>query len=164
MRILGMLVAAATAALAGCASIDGSSLVPNKSTAAEVEALMGAPAERLERANGERVLYYPRTRQVYAVVLGKDGLVRAVEERITKSNIAKLVAGQTATKDVRELFGSPERAVRMERQQRDVWEYTYRYYDEYRVLWVQYSADGLVREVLDMIDYSAYPPSGPALP
>lgn len=164
MRIFGMLVAAATAALAGCASMDGSSLVPNKSTAAEVEALMGAPAERLERADGSRVLYYPRARQTYAVVLGKDGLVRAVEERVTRANIAKLVAGQTATKEVRELFGPPERAVRMERLQRDVWEYPYRYYDEYRVLWVQFSGDGLVREVLDMLDWSAYPPSGPSLP
>lgn len=164
MRNFRILAAAAAAVLAGCASVDGSSLVPNKSTAADVEALMGAPAERLERAGGERVLYYPRVRQTYAVVLGKDGLVRSVEERITRQNIAKLVAGQTPTREVRELFGPPERAVRMDRLQRDVWEYTYRYYDEYRVLWVQFSGDGLVREVLDMLDWSAYPPSGPAMP
>ena len=86
------------------------------------------------------------------------------DPRVNKDNIARLVAGKSTTAQVREIFGPPKRAVRMERQQRDVWEYTYRYYDEYRVLWVQFSGDGLVREVLDMLDWSAYPPSGPSMP
>ena len=39
--------AVAAAILAGCASFDGRGLEPGKSSAAEVVALMGAPAEKL---------------------------------------------------------------------------------------------------------------------
>lgn len=44
---------------AGCEAYSGYTLVPGKSTSAEVEATMGAPAEKLER-DGETVWYYPR--------------------------------------------------------------------------------------------------------
>ena len=158
-----IIAVAAILALAGCASYDGHTLVASKSTAADVETLMGVPAERLERAGGERVWYYPRMRETYAVVLGPDNLVRAVEPRRTRENFARLVVG-TPTKQVREILGPPERIVRMDQQQRDSHEYQYRYYDEYRVVWVQFSYDGAVKEVLDMLDYSAYPPSGPSMP
>ncbi len=43
---------AVAALLAGCASFDGRGLAPGKSTAAEVEALMGAPAEKLSLPDG----------------------------------------------------------------------------------------------------------------
>ena len=158
-----IIAVAAILALAGCASYDGHTLVASKSTAADVETLMGAPAERLERAGGEKVWFYPRMRETYAVVIGQDNLVRAVEPRRTRENFAKMLPG-TPVKQVRELLGPPERIVRMDNQQRDVLEYLYRYYDEYRVVWVQLSYDGAVKEVLDMLDYSAYPPSGPSLP
>jgi len=158
----GILALTVLVLAAGCASYNGSSLVPGKSTAAEVEALMGVPAERLQRPNGERVLYYPRSRETYAVVLGSDGLVRAVEPRLLKSSLSKLVPGVTTAKEVRELFGPPQQVTQLARQQREVWEYLYQHYEEFRVIWVQYSPDGLVREVLDMIDWAAYPPSGDA--
>ena len=148
---------------AGCASFDGHTLVPGKATAPEVEALMGSPAAVVEGDEGTRTLYYPRGpsgRQTFAVRLGKDGVVQSVEQRLTRENFARLVSGTTTMKEVRELLGPTWNAVRYERQQRDVWEYTYRHYEEYRVLWVQFSYDGVVQEVMDMLDYSAYPPSG----
>jgi hypothetical protein len=149
---------------AGCASHDGSSLIAGKSTAAEAEALMGPPAERLETADGGRTLYYPRGRQTYAVEVGRDGLVRAVTPRLTQQNLKALVAGSSSTKDVRAVLGPPDRVTRMSRLERDVWEYPYRNYEEYRVIWVQFSQDGIVREVLDMLDWTMYSPSGPSLP
>ncbi|MSQ54996.1 MAG: hypothetical protein EXR31_06470 [Betaproteobacteria bacterium] len=158
--ILALAAAAAVALAAGCASFDGSSLVPGKSTAAEAEALMGAPAERLETAGGGRVLYYPHVRETYAVVVGPDGLVRAVERRRTSANLAKLVPGATTAKLVREIFGPPGLAARNDRQQHDVWEYQYMNGEEYRVIWVQFSFDGVVREVLDALDWSMYSQSG----
>ena len=45
--------------LAGCASLDGSGLVPGTSTAADVQAQMGAPAERLPAPGGGSVWWYP---------------------------------------------------------------------------------------------------------
>ncbi len=159
--ILGAVAITAAALAAGCASFDGSSLVPGKSTAAEAEALMGAPAERLETAGGAKVLFYPQVRETYAVVVGTDGLVRTVERRRTSANLAKLVPGTTSSKQVREIFGPPGHEARSDRQRRDVWEYPYMKGEEYRVIWVQFSLDGVVREVLDVLDWSMYSQSGP---
>lgn len=159
-----ILVLAAALLVAGCASYDGSSLIPNKSTAAEAEALMGVPAERMDRADGGKTLYYMRARQTYAVEVGPNGLVRSVEARRDRQSTRKLVAGTSTTKDVRALYGPPEAVSKLPRLERDVWEYEYRDYEEYRVIWVQFSYDGVVREVMDMVDWRMYAPSGPSLP
>ncbi len=162
MKAIIAFAACATAALlAGCASFDGSSLVAGKSTAAEVESLMGAPAERLEQANGERVWFYPRLRETFAVVLHSNGTVKAVEPRRLQANLARLQAGKSTSKDVRALFGPPQQVSRLDRQQREIWEYLYTHYQEYRVIWFQFSADGVMRETLDMIDYPSYPGDTP---
>jgi hypothetical protein len=154
----------ALALLPGCASYSGSSLVAGRSTAAEVEALMGNPAERVETPGGGSVLYYPRGpfgRVTYAVVLGADGTVLAVEQRLTDANIAKLVLGTTTVREVRELFGPPSMARRFPRLQRDIWEYPIGDMAMPFVLYVQFSYDdGIVREVFKLKDYSAERPSG----
>ena len=156
-------VLAGIALLAGCASYSGSNLVPGKSTRAEVEGTMGRPAEALTRANGDTLLYYSRLpfgREMYVATIGSDSVLRGIEQRLTRQNIARVAAGAQA-KEVRELLGPPFRAVRMERMQRDVWEYPWREVEDLRILWVQFSADGQVREVIEMHDYESDPPSGP---
>ena len=108
MRILLMVVAAAS--IAGCASYDGRGLVPGASTAAQVEAVMGKPAERVSRPDGGAVLYYPRNpigRHTYAITLGSDGVMRGIDQRLTLDNINRLVSGKTTSKEVREMFGPP---------------------------------------------------------
>ena len=50
------------ALLAGCASYDGRGLIPGKATAAEVEQLMGPPAEKINEPAGDTVWFYPRVR------------------------------------------------------------------------------------------------------
>jgi hypothetical protein len=163
MKILCVATFLAACLLSGCASYSGSSLVAGKSTAAEVEALMGKPAERIEKPGGGSVFYYPRGpagRVTYAVSLGADGKVQAVEQRLTDANIAKLVRGTTTAREVRELFGPPSTTGRLPRLERDVWEYPMDNIAMPYVLYVQFSADGIVREVFKMKDYSAEPPSG----
>jgi hypothetical protein len=153
----------AAALLSACASYSGSSLVAGKSTAVEVEALMGKPAERVEKPGGGSVLYYPRGpagRETYAVSIGADGKVQAVEQRLTDANIARLVLGTTTAREVRELFGPPATTTRFPRLQRDVWEYHMDPISMPYLLLVQFSPEGIVREVFKMKDYSAEPPSG----
>ncbi len=153
----------AAALVSACASYSGSSLVAGKSTAAEVEALMGQPAERVEKPGGGSVLYYPRGpagRETYAVAIGADGRVQAVEQRLTDANIARLVPGATTAREVRELFGPPATTTQLRRLQRDVWEYHMDPISMPYLLLVQFSADGIVREAFKMKDYSAEPPSG----
>jgi hypothetical protein len=158
MKTAYLAICLAACLISGCASYSGSSLIPGKSTTAEVEALMGQPTERLEKPGGGSVLYYPRGpvgRASYAVSIGADGKVQAVEQRLTDANIAKLVPGTSTTREVRELFGPPSATTHFWRLQRDVWEYPMDPLSAPYVLYVQFSADGIVREVYKMKDYIA---------
>jgi hypothetical protein len=157
--------AALAAALisAGCASFSGSSLVPGKSTSAEVEATMGAPVERMSDG-ADSLWWYPRQpygRQTYAVRVGADGIVKNVEQRLTRQTIAQLKPGMSA-REVRMWVGPPASVTRMPLQQRDVWDY--RWTDlEWMRLWVQFGYDGVVKEVLAMDDPERFPlEPGPA--
>jgi hypothetical protein len=151
------------ALLSGCASYDGRGLIPGKSTASDVEQLMGPPAERISEPGGGSVWFYPRGpmgRHTYAVRVAPDGVMRGIEQRLTVENLQKLVADETTAKDVRALFGPPSRVTRLERQQRDVWEYPMKnQIDLDYSLFVQFSYDGIVREALFLRDpkYDAGP-------
>lgn len=163
MKTLCIATYLATALFSGCASYSGQGLVAGKSTAAEVEALMGQPAERVAKSDGGSVLYYPRGpfgRETYAVSIGADGKVQAVEQRLTDANIAKLVLGTTTAREVRELFGPPSTTQRLPRLPRDVWEYPMDNIAMPYLLLVQFSPDGIVREVFKVKDYNTEPPSG----
>ena len=150
-------VVLAAAMLSGCASYSGRGLVPGQSNAKDVEALMGAPVERISAAGGDSIWFYPQNPNglhTYAVRLSPQGIVQAVEQRLTVENLARLVPGQSTTAQVRELLGPPWQVTRMARQERDVW--SYRMQDGALVrhdLYVQFSADGVVREVIMLRDY-----------
>ena len=116
---------------------------------------MGRPAQRLVFPNGNTALYFsrvPEGRAVYVVDVGPDGVMKSIEQRLVRKNVSKVIAGVSTMKEVRELFGPPGSDGRMERQARTWWEYKYDDYYQRRVILVQYSDDGVVREVLDMID------------
>lgn len=158
MRLPG---AAIALLLAGCASLDGSSLVPEKSTTSDVQALMGEPAQRLTIANGDTVLYYPHGpagMQTFAVHLSPDGVVKSVDQLLKYENLKKLVPNTSTTAQVREDFGPPGIVTRFDRLERDVWQYRMfgASQDPY-YLYVQFSFDGVVREVLLIKDYNKEP-------
>ncbi len=166
MRFFGVVLLAAPL-LAGCASYDGSSLVAGTATAADVEALMGRPAERMTKPDGGSVLYFPRGpagRDSYAVLLGADGRLQAIEQRLTDANLAKIALGSTTARQVRELLGPPPTTSYLTRIPRDVWEYKMGDGSTPYILWVQFSTDGVVREVIKMKDPAEDANSGPGLP
>jgi hypothetical protein len=144
-------------ALAGCASFDGYSLVPGQSTAADVQAVMGLPAERHAGAGGDSVWMYSRQpdgRRNFAVTLAANGILRSVEQRLTEENLRKLVAGQTTMQQTRELLGPPWLVSRNDRLQRNIWTWKmYNTVDIEHTLHVQFSDDGLLREVLLLRDW-----------
>ena len=147
--------------LAGCASYAGRGLVPGQSTARDVEALMGVPADRRTVANGDTVLYYPRGPEgvhTYAARISPGGVLKSIEQLLTVENLKMLVPDVTTADQVREHFGPPRRFSRLERQRRDVWEYyMYGWEPEPHFLYVQLSDDGIVREVLLLKDYKNEP-------
>ncbi len=72
--------------------------------------------------------------------------------------LGKIRPGETSSAQVRELLGPPLRVTRFDRLQRDVWEYR-RYEDptDDRQVAVQFSSDGIVREVIVLKDYNREP-------
>jgi len=137
--------------MAGCASYNGAGLVPGKSTAAEVETVMGRPADRVTKPDGGAVLYYPRgpeARDTFAASIGADGKLQAIDQILTDANIAKIVPGSTTAAQVRDLIGPSVVHSSLPRIGRDVWEY--KIGDEVHpfLLYVQLSSDGIVREVV----------------
>jgi len=146
----------AALALAGCAGYSGHGLVPGQSTADEVEALMGPSAERRPGAGGETVRYYsrqPNGREMYAARIGPDGRLRAIEQRLTEANLARVVPGASLADDVRELLGPPYQVNTFARQAREVWTYNmYGNRSQPMNLHVQFSRDGVVREVMLLDD------------
>lgn len=143
------LAALAAVIAAGCASTQ--SLVPGQSSAAEVQAAMGAPAQRRARPDGETWLYYPNQpfgRKVLVARLAPDGRLVALEQRLSEEYIAKLVPNHSRKEDVLDLFGPPYEALAFPRMEREAWSWHMRQYGVHPAgLHVQMSADGLVREI-----------------
>ncbi len=143
--------------LAGCAGYSGSGLVPGRSTAAEVEAVMGPAAAKRPGPDGETWLYFPRQpygQATYVARFGSDGRLVAIEQRLTDDNLARIVPGKTRVDEVRELFGPPYTDTNFQRMQREILEYRMRS-DSSPVpyaVYVQASPDGIVREVYKMSD------------
>jgi hypothetical protein len=151
------------ALLGGCAAFDGRGLEPGKARVADVEAAMGTPVERAAGPDGSSRLYFtrlPSGRANFVATIGPDGLLRGIEQQLTYDNIKRIAPNVTTSKEVRDLLGPPARIVRMARQQRDVWEYPWQLAEDRRMLWVQHSYDGTVRELIEMHDYESDPPSG----
>jgi hypothetical protein len=141
--------------LTGCASYAGRGLFPGHSTASEVEALMGTPAERRAGPDGETVLWYPRLpygRESYAARIAPDGRLVSVEQRLTLENLAKLERGKMRMDEVRDLLGPPYRADQFPRMQREIWTYQMPADPTPKILYVQFSPEGLLREVYYMDD------------
>jgi len=134
-------------ALAGCAGVRN--LAPGQSTLADVEAAMGAPAER-RQVGGETWLYYPDQpfgRKVLVARLAADKLI-GVEQRLTDENISKLVPNRSRSEDVLALFGQPYKRFKFPLMERESWSWhMHRLANLPAGLHVQMSPDGVVREI-----------------
>ena len=148
--------------LAACAGYDGRGLVPGVSTAADVETVMGTPAERRKGLDGESVLWYPQLpygRVSYAARIAADGKLIGIEQRLTEENLERLEKGKMTADQVRDLFGPPNKINQYPRMQREIWTYQMPAVTEWKVLFVQFSPDRVLREYYYMDD-----PEVPKLP
>lgn len=153
-------IAALAVLLAGCASYDGSGLIPGKSTTADIQATMGTPVAR-DASGGDTIWWYPRGPggyHTYAVRVGSNGVLKDIEQRLTVENVKKVVPNSWTKKDVHDLFGPPFIVSTLPRLQREVWEYQLLEVDFKWKLWIQFSPDGVVREVLQMRHPDMDPP------
>ena len=106
----------------------------------------------------EETWFYPRNpagRHTYAARIAPGGALIALEQRLTEENMRRIVADRSTAKEVRALFGPPSLVTRLDRQEREVWEY--RMFNTVQIpynLYVQFSGDGIAREVLFLRDPS----------
>jgi len=141
--------------LAGCASYAGRGLAPGRSSAAEVEAVMGPAAATRPGPDGETVLWFPRMPYgdgTYAARVGADGRLVAIEQRLTEENIARIERGRTTADQVLDLVGPPYRVDQFARMEREIWTYKMQVFPFPKALFVQLSPDRVVREVYYMDD------------
>jgi hypothetical protein len=147
-----LLAVAVSILLASCASFDGRGLTAGQSSAADVERVMGAPAER-RQVGAETWLYFPRQpfgRKTFVARLGADGRLLALEQRLTDETVAQIVPNTTRAERVRDLLGPPYQATQFARMDRNVWTWHMRRFGDPGIpvqLNVQMSPDGVVREV-----------------
>ena len=117
------------ALLTGCASTDGRGLIPGQSTASDVEARLGLPADKRPAPGGETVLYYPRLPwgyATYAARIAPDGRLVALEQRLTLENTEQLKVGATRAEQVLDLLGPPFEPMHQRLSGSDIWTYPMR--------------------------------------
>ena len=81
---------------------------------------------------------------------------------LTPENFAKVIVGKTTAGEVRALLGAPWRIMKSNFHLGEAWGYRYdgAYY-EWRVFWIEYSPDGIVREASDSPDFESGVYRGP---
>jgi len=111
---------------------------------------MGPSADSRQVA-GETVRYYsrlPAGREVYAARFGADGKLIAIEQRLTRDNMATLVPKQSTKEDVLDVFGPPYRIHDYPRHARQVWLYPMHEAATRFTLNVEFTADGKLSEIV----------------
>lgn len=116
---------------------------------------MGEPVLRVAGSGGETLLWYPRFpfgRQSFAARIGADGKLIGIESRLTDENIARLRVNEMRKDDVLALIGPPYRASRFARMDREIWDYPIACRVSCFLLLAQFSPDGVLREVHQVLD------------
>lgn len=114
MRHLLIALLAAASLLAACDEQRAAKLEEGMSSEADVRRQFGEPAQIIERADGSKLLSYPRQPEGwtnYEADIGADGKLIALRQLLTESNFAKVQPGMT-DQDVGKLLGRHARELR----------------------------------------------------
>ena len=97
-------------------------------------------------------------RAVVAILLGCVAcLAPAQGQELNAADRARIVPGKSAPSEVRALLGPPSRITRSRVHQGEEWAYHFRGDYAWRVFWVEFSTDGVVREASEQPDYDRDP-------
>jgi hypothetical protein len=134
--------------LFGCDQQRINQLKEGVSSEADVRQQFGAPAQVIERADGSRVLSYPRQPEGstnYEIVLGADGKMSSLRQLLTPENFAKVQAGMSQD-EVGRLLGRHAATQRYaSAPTEEVWEWRFVDGGIKKVFTVRFGADGLAR-------------------
>ena len=111
--------------LSACDTFVIEKIRPGVTTAYEVRDLLGAPGIEWRNEDGTRTWEYTRQPEgvaCYMVTIGGDDIVKAVDQVITESNMARIEPGWSKDQ-VRRLLGAHRSAVSFELKQEEVWDW-----------------------------------------
>ena len=106
---LTTLLLAAAAMLSACDSQRIEKLEEGLSSEADVRKQFGDPVTITEKADGTKVMEYPRQPEGstnYLITIGADGKMSALRQQLTPANFAKVQPGQSQD-ELRKLLGKP---------------------------------------------------------
>ena len=114
LSLLTLLAALFTGLLAGCDAQRAAQLEEGLATEADVRAQYGEPVQVIERADGSKLLAYPRQPEGWTnveIVIGSDGKMASLRQLLTPANFAKVRPGM-AQAEVRQMLGPQAKTLR----------------------------------------------------
>lgn len=94
---------------------------------------------------------------VFSALLLAAVPARGQDLRADPATLARLVPGKTTAQETRALLGQPDRVMRSRVHGGEEWSYPFRRGYDWRVLWVVFTPEGLVREASEQPDYDRDP-------
>ena len=120
-----LLLLAAVALAAGCASPNWQSVMPGASEA-ELRAQLGAPREIHQLPDGSRRWLYPAPGETrWAADIDRSGRVVSVRQMLSAEEFGRARIGEWTTRDVLTRFGQPADISRFPLMRREVWSYRF---------------------------------------
>ena len=128
MRSLALIVLALAGWLAGCDQQRVAKLEPGVASEADVRREFGEPTLVVEKADGTKLLEYPRQPEGvanYLAIIGADGKLSALTQQLTPDNFAQVQPGMSQDA-VRRLLGKPARSQRFDlKPDEEHWEWRF---------------------------------------
>lgn len=144
MRRLMTLLSIITALFAGCDAQRAAKLEEGLSTEADVRAQFGEPVQVIERADGSKLLAYPRQPEGWTnveIVIGSDGKMASLRQLLTPANFAKVRPGM-AQAEVRQMPGPQAKTLRYAlKPDEETWRWHFMAGQDKKVFEVLFGAD-----------------------
>ena len=127
MRALSLILLSAGLLLA-CDAKRIEKLEEGVATEADVRQQFGDPVTITEKADGSKIMEYPRQPEGstnYLITIGPDGKMSALRQLLTPANFAKVQAGM-GKDDVRKLLGKPAKTQRFAlKPDEEIWDWRF---------------------------------------
>ena len=128
MRVLTLWLLSAAALLAACDAKRIEKLEEGVATEADVRQQFGAPVTITEKADGSKIMEYPRQPEGstnYLITIGADGKMSALRQLLSPANFAKVQPG-LAKDEVRKLLGKPAKTQRFAlKPDEEIWDWRF---------------------------------------
>ena len=127
MRVLPLLLLSA-ALLVACDAKRIEKLEEGVATEADVRQQFGDPVTITEKADGSKIMEYPRQPEGstnYLITIGADGKMSALRQLLSPANFAKVQPG-LAKDDVRRMLGKPAKTQRFAlKPDEEIWDWRF---------------------------------------